>query len=222
MDNYLLLSRLYDYSVKSNFCNYRSQTVAALGLETGSVVVDLACGTGLNFEHILDVIGPEGVLIGVDFSPSMLARAQEKVALNGWRNVYLLHRDAAEVSLADLAALTGRSDLQVDAALCTLGLCVIPEWERAFKGSYELLRKDGRYAIMDVYYTYNSLLARLNDLLAGSDVSRRTWEPLQRLSADYREQHYPIEMFPFIFKVGTVPQSQAYAFVASGRKQEIA
>jgi len=219
VDSYSLLSRLYDYSVKENFCNYRGQTVKALGLEPGNVVVDIACGTGLNFEHILEAIGPQGTLIGVDFSTAMLARAQDKIDANGWQNVHLLHKDASEVSQADLDSLTGQSGLQADAVLCTLGLCVIPGWEEAFNRSYDLLRKDGRYAIMDVYYTYNSLLARLNDLLAGSDVSRRSWEPLQQTSADYSEDRYPIEKFPFIVRMGPVAMSEAYAFVASGRKQ---
>jgi protein-L-isoaspartate O-methyltransferase len=53
--------------------------VQALGLRAGSSVVDIACGTGLNFALIEKVIGPGGRIVGVDLTHAMLARAKDRI-----------------------------------------------------------------------------------------------------------------------------------------------
>ena len=73
--------------------------VARLELEPGQVVVDVACGTGLNFKGIQDGIGPDGQLIGLDLSPEMLALARERVKAAGWRNVTLVEAAAEDAEL---------------------------------------------------------------------------------------------------------------------------
>jgi ubiquinone/menaquinone biosynthesis C-methylase UbiE len=42
-------------------------------------VVDIACGTGLNFPLIEEVIGPDGRIVGVDLTDAMLAQAQDRI-----------------------------------------------------------------------------------------------------------------------------------------------
>ena len=44
----------------------RLRAVHALGLGAGDSVIDVACGTGLNFPLIEEVIGPAGRIVGVD------------------------------------------------------------------------------------------------------------------------------------------------------------
>ena len=75
------------------------EAVARLELEPGQVVLDVACGTGLNFEAIEAGIGPDGHLIGLDLSPEMLAVARERVEAAGWRNVTLVQAAAEDASL---------------------------------------------------------------------------------------------------------------------------
>src|SRR6478672_5005647 len=67
----------------------RLRAVHALGLRPGHSVVDVACGTGLNFRPIEELIGPAGRIVGVDLTDAMLARAQDRIATNGWSNVNL-------------------------------------------------------------------------------------------------------------------------------------
>src|ERR1700756_1158124 len=62
----------------------RLQVIRALGLGPGDSVVDIACGTGLNFPLIEDVIGPDGRIVGVDLTDAMLAQAQDRIETNGW------------------------------------------------------------------------------------------------------------------------------------------
>lgn len=68
----------------------RREAVDRLELRRGDVVIDVACGTGLSFSLIQHGIGPDGRLIGVDISPEMLQKSQEKVDKAGWQNVTLI------------------------------------------------------------------------------------------------------------------------------------
>ncbi len=50
----------------------------------GDIVVDLGCGTGLNFPALAAAVGREGLVVGVDRSAEMLAMARRRVADRGW------------------------------------------------------------------------------------------------------------------------------------------
>ena len=90
-------------------------------------MLDVACGTGLNFPLLRGNIGPDGLLVGLDFSSGMLAKARRKVERAGWQNVQLIQADARTVS----AEFLSKHDVPaVDRVLCTLGLSVVPDWER--------------------------------------------------------------------------------------------
>src|ERR1700740_2667820 len=80
--HYDVTSRLYPapgYPQQSQ----RLQAVRALGLRRGDTVVDMACGTGLNFRLLEQVVGPGGRIVGVDLTDAMLARAQDRIRTNG-------------------------------------------------------------------------------------------------------------------------------------------
>ena len=75
---------------------YRKMTADSLELSKGDTVVELGCGTGLNFSLILDAIGSEGKLIGVDITDKMLDQAKLRVKENRWNNVELIQSDTAD------------------------------------------------------------------------------------------------------------------------------
>jgi arsenite methyltransferase len=83
----------------------RRRTIAALALEAGDAVLDVACGTGLSFALIVAAIGDRGRLTGVELSPDMARLARERIAKAGWENVTLI-----ESAIED-AALDGPFDL---------------------------------------------------------------------------------------------------------------
>jgi len=62
----------------------------------GDTVIDMACGTGLNFSLLQKAVGPGGRIVGVDLTDAMLARAQDRIKANGWSNVSLVQADAAD------------------------------------------------------------------------------------------------------------------------------
>ncbi len=100
-------AKYYDYFVKIypligfRMENYRSRAVELLRLKRGDCIVELGCGTGLNFSRIIKQIGPEGRLIGVDLTPGMLAGAQERVKHYGWKNVELIQSDITKYNFPE-------------------------------------------------------------------------------------------------------------------------
>jgi demethylmenaquinone methyltransferase/2-methoxy-6-polyprenyl-1,4-benzoquinol methylase len=118
----------------------RLRAVQALGLHAGDRVIDMACGTGLNFPLIEKVIGPGGRIIGVDLTDAMLARAQNRIAANGWSNISLVQADAAEF---DFPA-------EVDAIVSTYALSQVPECAEVIAHGAAALSGDGRWVVLDL------------------------------------------------------------------------
>ncbi len=79
----------------------RRRMVAKLGLRTDDRVLDIACGTGLGFAALESALGPDGEIVGVDFTPEMLARAARRTARRGWSNVRLVEADARTLPFGD-------------------------------------------------------------------------------------------------------------------------
>ncbi len=97
----------------------RRRAINRLWLRRGSTVIDVACGTGLSFARLRKQVGPKGHVIGVDQSDEMLARARERVELNGWTNFTLVQ---SPIELAEIGA-------SGDAALFHFTHDVMRTWE---------------------------------------------------------------------------------------------
>jgi SAM-dependent methyltransferase len=93
---------------------YRRRTVERLMLRAGDIVLDVGCGTGLNFARLEQGIGAEGRLVGIDLSPDMLLRARRRAERHGWTNITLIEaatEDAAIPAAADAALLCATHDI---------------------------------------------------------------------------------------------------------------
>ena len=118
---------------------YRRDTITALALQPGDTVVELGCGTGLNFPLIEDAIGPQGRLIGVDLTDAMLAQAQKRVQAAGWQNVELVQTDLAHFDFPD----------DVAGILSTLAITLVPAYDEVIRTGAAALKPGGRLAVMD-------------------------------------------------------------------------
>jgi ubiquinone/menaquinone biosynthesis C-methylase UbiE len=118
----------------------RLRAVRALGLRPGDTVVDIACGTGLNFPLIEELIGPGGRIVGVDLTDAMLTRARDRMATNGWSNVSLVQSDAADFDFPT----------QVDAILSTYALTQVPECAAVIAHGAAALSGAGRWVVLDL------------------------------------------------------------------------
>jgi ubiquinone/menaquinone biosynthesis C-methylase UbiE len=137
--HYDVTSRLYPapgYPQKAQ----RRGAVEALGLHAGDSVIDIACGTGLNFPLIEAVIGPDGRIVGVDLTDAMLAYAQDRIETNGWSNVSLVQADAAHYGFPT----------EADAIVCTYALSQVPECAEVIANGAAALSAGGRWVVLDL------------------------------------------------------------------------
>ena len=129
---------IYDLRVRL-FLRWRRPAVDALRLRTGDTVLDVACGTGLNFALLAQRVGPGGRIIGLDLTRAML-RAQRRDIRRHWRNISLLEADAAAIPLADES---------VDAVLCSYGMVIVPDYRGAIADAVRVLRPGGQLVLLE-------------------------------------------------------------------------
>jgi ubiquinone/menaquinone biosynthesis C-methylase UbiE len=171
----------------------RRLAVGALGLRPGDTVVDMACGTGLNFSLIEQAVGPDGRIIGVDLTDAMLAVAQQRVDSNGWSNVSLVQSDAAGFAFPT----------EVDGVLCTYAMSHLPDARSTIAHGAAALSRGGRWVVLDLKVPDNvpRWLAQLGIALGrplGSIdewVGRRPWEGLRAAMHDGLADLYWTELF---------------------------
>jgi len=135
---YDLTANLY-YLVGFREYAYRRKAIRALDLSKGDTVVEISCGTGLNFPLLQDAVGEEGRIIGVDLTDSMLNKAAERVGANGWTNVQLIQTDAAEYTFPK----------DVDGILSTFAITLIPEYDNIIRRGAEALTAGGKWVVLD-------------------------------------------------------------------------
>ncbi len=137
-ENYDLAVKLYRL-LGLKIGKYRNKTINALDLSKGDFVVELGCGTGLNFPLVLDVIGSEGKLIGVDITDKMLDQARKRVKENGWKNVELVQSDFADYEFPN----------QLDGIFTTGALQYSPQYDKIIKNGYEALKSGKKFVVFD-------------------------------------------------------------------------
>ena len=136
---YLSQSRIYDWT-RWLFLFGRRKAVARLGLRPDSRVLEVGCGTGLNFDLLLRELDPvRGRLIGMDFSAAMLDRARRRVLKRGWPNVRVVQGDAEAVPIAG----------SFDAVLYAYSLAMIPDWKRSIESAVGQLAPGGRLVVLE-------------------------------------------------------------------------
>ena len=178
-------ARFYD-AVSGERLVYRRGRIAGIdlmGLHEGDTVLDVGCGTGLNFALLVDAVGATGRVIGLDRSAAMLAMAQRRITAHTWSNVTTVHADATDFSALDLE-VDG-----VDAVFATYSLSVISDWRAAWKCMNEALLPGGRAAIVDMQLptgpaAFFSPLARLACWMGGSDIHAHPWTALRASGFD--------------------------------------
>ncbi len=137
--NYDISANLY-YLLGIREQAYRKKAVKALNLRSGDTVVEIGCGTGLNFPLLQREVGSTGRIIGVDLTDHMLDQARKRVARKGWFNVELVHADAAKYKFP--RAVTG--------IISTFAITLIPEYDSIIENGAKALAPGGRFVVLDL------------------------------------------------------------------------
>ena len=153
---------------------WNRKVVGATGLGPGGRALDLACGTGSLTRDLAKKVGPEGYVLGVDFSREML-RAARPVP-----NV--------EYRLGDATDLEGVTSGAFDAATIAYGARNIPDLDALFSEMartlkpggvavcLEIARPEGRLSSAFYGVWFDRIVPRVGGLVSG-DPSAYSYLP---------------------------------------------
>ncbi len=111
-----------------------AEVLDRLPLAGGERVLDAGCGSGRVTEMVLERV-PQGEVVAVDASPSMVAAARERLSPRWGERVEIVQCDLVELEL-------GRP---VDAVISTATFHWIPDHERLFERIHGAMREGGRF-----------------------------------------------------------------------------
>ena len=144
---------------------WNKKVVGATGLGPGGRALDLACGTGTLTRDLAKRVGPEGYVLGVDFSREMLRAARPA------SNV--------EYRLGDATDLSGVPSGAFDAATIAYGARNIPDLDALFSEMGRTLRPGGVAVCLEIarpegrlssaFYSvwFDRIVPRLGGLISG-------------------------------------------------------
>ena len=140
----------------------RRLVLDALAPRPGDRIADVGCGPGFYVADMLDPVGPEGEVFGIDVSPAMLAMTSRRV--DGEANVHVVEGGATDIPLPDGA---------VDRALSVQVFEYVPDTAAGLAELRRVLRPGGRLVLWDIDWTTLSLHStdqgRMDRILAAWD-----------------------------------------------------
>lgn len=160
----------------------------ALDLKPGDRVLDLACGTGLNFPHLRGLVGERGKVVGADLTPAMLDIAHRMIAKRGWNNVEIREADAADLPFPDDS---------FDKVIITFSLNIIPDYARALEEVRRVLVPGGRFVALEFRAGIHSLPSWLQSLphICAVDMSHDTLNEIRHVFKQVDVRNYWLGMF---------------------------
>lgn len=110
-------------------------------IQPGDIVLDLGSGAGNDCFVARAETGPQGKVIGVDFTPAMIRRARENAEKLGYNNVEFRQGDIEDLPV---------SDQSVDVVVSNCVLNLVPDKAKVFAEIQRVLRPGGHFSISDV------------------------------------------------------------------------
>jgi demethylmenaquinone methyltransferase/2-methoxy-6-polyprenyl-1,4-benzoquinol methylase len=117
---------------------WNKKAFQATGLRPGGRALDLACGTGSLTRDLAKRVGPEGYVLGIDFSKEMVGAAKKRPMSN------------VEYVLGDATDLQGVEDGSFDAATIAYGARNIPNLDALFGEMARAVRPGGRAVCLEI------------------------------------------------------------------------
>lgn len=111
------------------------------GIKEGDTVIDLGSGAGNDVFIARALVGEKGSVIGVDFTPEMIAKAERNKTKLGYKNV--------EFRLGEIEAIPlDANTANVVVSNCVLNL--VPNKEKAFKEMFRIIKSGGHFCVSDI------------------------------------------------------------------------
>lgn len=114
------------------------------GIKPGHTVLDLGSGAGNDAFVARAAVGADGRVIGVDFTPEMIAKAKANATKLGYDNVEFRQGDIEQLPL---------SSNMVDVIVSNCVLNLVPDKQKAFSEMFRVLKSGGHFSVSDIVLT---------------------------------------------------------------------
>jgi ubiquinone/menaquinone biosynthesis C-methylase UbiE len=109
-----------------------AELVKAAEIRPADSVLDVACGTGAVSMQVVQLLGPSGMLVGIDFSSGALEIAKSSVPTG-----HFIEMDAENIGLV----------VKFDRIVCQYALMFFPDPARVLRRFWVLLKNGGRLVV---------------------------------------------------------------------------
>ena len=156
---------------------WRKDTMNRMKVEKGKTALDLCCGTCDWTIALSKAVGPEGRVIGLDFSKNMLKIGKEKLEKERLHNVELVHGNAMELPFPDNS---------FDYVTIGFGLRNVSDYLQVLKEMYRVVKPGGMVACLDtsqpviigfkqIYYFYFGQIMPLFGKIFAKKYQEYSW-----------------------------------------------
>ena len=181
------ISSIYDFISNWYYTKSRNYAIQELKIKKEQTILNLPCGTGVNFKYFQNNLENSGLIIGIDLSRGMLDQAKRKAKKNEWRNVDLILENATKIDQKGFEEYSEqKGKIKVDAVFCDLGLSGLPEWQNIIDNMVSILSPNGRIVILDWYLEKSSLRAKFVKWIGKGEVNRPLWQYLKTKVSDFK------------------------------------
>ena len=179
-----------------------TELVRLADIQPDDKVLDIACGTGVVSKGISQLLGRNGLLVGMDLSRTALSIAKKSIA---FPNANFFEMDAENLGF----------NFKFDKITCQYGIMFFPHADKVLKSIHKILNPDGKLVVVvhglaeDVPYfsiIMKSILKYIPDIRAdGTPTVHRFGNPLELKSELSRAGFLDITVtkHEFVYEPGT-------------------
>ena len=182
-----IFARFYDRVAQKTEAKVLAERRKALLSNLKGNILEIGAGTGVNFQYY----GIEASVLAIEPSPYMLRQAEEK------------RKDRKDICLVQATVEQCYEDKVVhknsmDAIVCTLVLCTIPDPQQALNYFYQWLKPDGILIIMEHIRSHDQWKGKIQDFLTpawkiigeGCHLNRKTDQMIKHAGFRTLEERY--------------------------------